>query len=455
MLIARFLFLFIIVSLLGFNNVSHSQNPDKTKGDDSNKGKKKKGDEKTNGKIRIVVVEGVGDSSENAVKDAQRNAVNQVVGVLIDAKVMVKNDKLIEDKILTFSNGFVKTSKVISQNKSGKLFKVKIEAVVEVTGIENILRKEKLMTTGLVDGEGLLGESQRKEEVIKNGAKMLREKMKDFPMNVLDIQLNEKATKILKNESGTSTVQYEISVKPDLEKYRIFSKQLVQILDKIAISKSEGILEFKLAKVTDLISKKEEEIYSFAQGNGLSSLVYSLINKKRWDYGDFRNWEKDVDALPTYQLAIATNRTSTGNSISYNVYTLDKFFFDEKPLGKKLVSGVLTEDSRGNKVSLSFGTFVVDTNLKIKLRDIRGDEIISKKISSLKTAELNSKDFGRLEVWKGPNLLYSKGKIVFFDSVFFNLFDFRSHTTSLLLTPTIEIPNEDLKKVKKVEVTIE
>jgi hypothetical protein len=59
MLIARFLFLFILVALLGLNNVSHSQNPDKTKGDDSNKGKKKKGDEKTSGKIRRVVVEGL------------------------------------------------------------------------------------------------------------------------------------------------------------------------------------------------------------------------------------------------------------------------------------------------------------------------------------------------------------------------------------------------------------
>ena len=418
MLIMRFLFLFIIVALLGFNNVSHSQNPDKTKGDDSNKGKKKKGDEKTNGKIKTVVVEGVGDSSENAVKDAQRNAVNQVVGVLIDSKVMVKNDKLIEDKILTLSNGFVKTSKVISQNKSGKLFKVKIEAVVEVTGIENILKKEKLIATGKTDGGGLLEENERKEEVIKNGAKMLREKMKGFPMNVLDIQLNEKATKILKNESGTSTVQYEISVKPNLDKYKIFSKQLVQILEKIKDSKTEGTLEFTPAKNTISNEKGGKYIYgtngySNSKVYSLSSYIYTIKNKDL----NFPNW----------QFALSTNRTSTGNSISYNVYTLDKKYIDAFTADKKIVKHLV-----GNFDQIG----MIDMNLKIKLLDINGNDIVSKLINTyvISRGELNL-------LFKDENY-----RSILLDSVFLSPGRFETHTTSLLLTPKIEIPNEDFKR---------
>lgn len=442
MLIMRFLFLFIIVSLLGFNNVSHSQNPDKTKGDDSNKGKKRKGDEKTNSKIKTVVVEGVGDSSENAVKDAQRNAVNQVVGVLIDSKVMVKNDKLIEDKILTLSNGFVKTSKVISQNKSGKLFKVKVEAVVEVTGIENILKKEKLIATGLVDGEGLLGKSERKEEVIKNGAKMLREKMKGFPMNVLDIQLNEKATKILKNEGGTSTVQYEISVKPNLENYKIFSKQLIQILDKIAISKTDGTLEFTPAKNSSSNEKGKIEKgkiyifgtdgYSNSKVNGLSGYIYEINKNKALKIKPYENG-KDLN---NWQFALSTNRTSTGNSISYNVYTLDKKYIDAFTADKKIVKHLV-----GNFDQIG----MIDMNLKIKLLDINGNEIVSKRINTyvISRGELNL-------LFKDENF-----RSILLDSVFLSPGRFETHTTSLLLTPTIEIPNEDLKKVKKVEVTIE
>ena len=429
MLIMRFLFLFIIVALLGFNNVSHSQNPDKTKGDDSNKGKKKKGDEKTNGKIRTVVVEGVGDSSENAVKDAQRNAVNQVVGVLIDAKVMIKNDKLIEDKILTFSNGFVKTSKVISQNKTGTLFKVKIEAVVEVTGIENILKKEKLMATGKTDGGGLLEENERKEEVIKNGAKMIREKMKDFPMNVLDIQLNEKATKILKNEGGTSTVQYEISVKPNLENYKVFSKQIVQILDKIAISKTEGRLEFTLLENTD--SNQKENRFE-----GKTFGLFSLLNKIKDPLFNDKPQVKsgDVRHHDNFQLAISTTRTSTGNSISYNVYTLDKKYIDAFKADKKM---------KFNNYNYYYTN---DTNLKIKLLDKNEVEIISKSLSAYEP-DKRSSNFLIIDT-------RSEQEAILLDSVFFDR-DIRTHITNLLLTPTIEIPNEDLKKVKNAEVTIE
>lgn len=434
MLIARFLFLLIIVFLLGFNKISHSQAPSKTKEADNNKDKKNKNDGKISGKIKTVVVEGVGDSSENALKDAQRNAVNQVVGILIDAKVMVKNDKLIEDKILTFSNGFVKTSKVLSQNKAGKLFKVKIEANVEVTGIENILKKEKLVATGSVDGNGLIVESERKQKVINEGAEMLREKMKDFPINVLDIQLNEKATKILKNEGGTSTVQYEISVKPNLEKYKVFSKQLVQILEKIAISKTEGTLEFTLRK-NENANKKTEYIYGStgypSSGSGiyfLRSYVYT-INKKK----SLKREPSESLIKSDWKLAISTNRTATGNSISYNVYTLDEKYFDAFTADKNMVDRLV-----GNFDRIG----MIDTTLRVKLLDMNGDEIVSKNMNTYESSH------GSL------NLLFRDNNILI-DSVFLSPNKFQTHTTSLLFTPKIEIPNDDLKKVKKVQVTIE
>ena len=104
MLIMRFLFLFILVSLLGFNNVSHSQNPDKNKNVENKKDKKKKD---VGNNTKEVIAEGVGDSHDNAIKDAFRNAVRQVVGVYVDSETLVKNDKLVDDKILTLSNGFI------------------------------------------------------------------------------------------------------------------------------------------------------------------------------------------------------------------------------------------------------------------------------------------------------------------------------------------------------------
>jgi len=55
-----------------------------------------------------VIAEGTGASPDEAIKDAFRNAVRQVVGAVVDAETVIKNDDLISDKVLTYSDGFIK-----------------------------------------------------------------------------------------------------------------------------------------------------------------------------------------------------------------------------------------------------------------------------------------------------------------------------------------------------------
>lgn len=420
MLILRFTALLVLFCLFGLGNIAQSQNPNTTKGSVVGKDKKKTDDAgaKANGKIKKVEVDGVGDSAENALKDAQRNAVSKVVGVLVDSKVMVKNDKLIEDKILTFSNGFVKSYTVIpgSQVKSGKVYKVKIEAKVEVTGIENILKREKLVATGSVDGAALLSQSEKKEKVVKNGADMLREKMKGFPENVLDVQINEKATKILKNDGETSTVQYEITVKVDLEKYKVFAKQLIQVLDKVAISKSEGSLEFKRSNKAD--SKQKEVVFE----------------KSRWAY-DVETLIKEIKGVEeiklgknsdpnNFQLIVSTTRTETGNRNSYCIYTLNKNYLNVFSNVDKRIVNVIKTDEFTNHLRVS----VFDGKLKIKLLDGKGKAITSKTITPIKDGSRST----RL-----PSPIYLDKNACLLDSVFYDVGPdlFQSHLSVSCLIP--------------------
>ncbi len=60
------------------------------------------------GKHTNVVAEGVGLTVDDARKDAFRSAVRQVVGAMIDAETLVKNDQIVADEVLTFSAGMVK-----------------------------------------------------------------------------------------------------------------------------------------------------------------------------------------------------------------------------------------------------------------------------------------------------------------------------------------------------------
>ena len=54
-----------------------------------------------------VQAKGQGETVDAAKKDAVRNAIKTAVGELVDAKTLVENDELVEDRILTLSNAMV------------------------------------------------------------------------------------------------------------------------------------------------------------------------------------------------------------------------------------------------------------------------------------------------------------------------------------------------------------
>lgn len=79
-----------------------------------------------------VTATGMGPTKSAATNDAQRQAIEQAVGALVDSSTMVQNFQLVEDKILTKSRGFVRSYKVLSEKQaSDGQWEVKIEAVVD------------------------------------------------------------------------------------------------------------------------------------------------------------------------------------------------------------------------------------------------------------------------------------------------------------------------------------
>lgn len=74
----------------------------------------------------------VASARSQALVNAQRNAVEQGVGVLLDSKTVSENFQIIKDEILTSSRGFVTRYKVVSEGRTrdGRSFAVKIKASV-------------------------------------------------------------------------------------------------------------------------------------------------------------------------------------------------------------------------------------------------------------------------------------------------------------------------------------
>ncbi|UCD86544.1 MAG: flagellar assembly protein T N-terminal domain-containing protein [Desulfobacterales bacterium] len=90
--------------------------------------------------VRTVTAEGVaailagdmGLARDRAIKDAQRNAVEIAVGVLIDSETLSENYTLIRDEIYSRSTGYVEDYQVLDERKEAESLRVAIQARVRM-----------------------------------------------------------------------------------------------------------------------------------------------------------------------------------------------------------------------------------------------------------------------------------------------------------------------------------
>lgn len=104
-------------------------------------------------KLVTVEARGMGASPDAATKDALSQAIQQAAGAIVDSQTLMKNDEIMQEKILTASNAIVKKYDVVvpvKQNRNG-LFEIRIRAQVE----QNLLRQkmvEHKIISGKVEG---------------------------------------------------------------------------------------------------------------------------------------------------------------------------------------------------------------------------------------------------------------------------------------------------------------
>jgi hypothetical protein len=67
---------------------------------------------------------------DTAIEDAQKRAVEQAIGILIDSQTQVENFQLINDNILAQTKGYIKQYSVVNETVDGTLLRVRINAVV-------------------------------------------------------------------------------------------------------------------------------------------------------------------------------------------------------------------------------------------------------------------------------------------------------------------------------------
>jgi len=73
---------------------------------------------------------------EAALQNAFRRAVEQVVGVAVESKTVVKDSELLNDKIFSKSRGFIKTYRILAEKAEGDTYRMSVFASVSQHKLE-------------------------------------------------------------------------------------------------------------------------------------------------------------------------------------------------------------------------------------------------------------------------------------------------------------------------------
>ena len=88
-----------------------------------------------------VTVDGVGTDRDSALKDARRNAVEQVIGTFVDSRTLVNNAVVEMDQIYLKSAGFVGKVDVLSEGTDNGLYKVRATINVDESPNSELLKQ--------------------------------------------------------------------------------------------------------------------------------------------------------------------------------------------------------------------------------------------------------------------------------------------------------------------------
>jgi hypothetical protein len=188
-------------------------------------------------KSQALVAEGAGTTPQEALKDAFREAVQQVVGIVVDAETLIRDDELIKDKVLTYSDGFITKYEKLDETQRGGLVRIKISAVVERRSLVQKLKAANV-TVKAFDGSGLFAEVVTQIEAKQNSEALIRKALADLP-GLLTAEVDGKPD--FNKETSEITVRVRVHV--DQTAYSEFVKRLEDVLKKVCISHSSTLLK--------------------------------------------------------------------------------------------------------------------------------------------------------------------------------------------------------------------
>jgi hypothetical protein len=182
--------------------------------------------------------EGTGTTGDEAIRDALRNAVRAAVGVLVEGEVLIKQEDVISDKILTYSDGFVSSYDELSREQKEGLVHVKIRAHVERRKLLADLRTASV-SLGAVDGKGLVASALTRKDAQDTAASLLSKSLAELP-NLIEAEV--RPTTALDYDLATEQLKLFVTVRVNRTKYMAFADSLDSLLGTISLAHASYIM---------------------------------------------------------------------------------------------------------------------------------------------------------------------------------------------------------------------
>jgi hypothetical protein len=176
-------------------------------------------------RVLNVVATGVGSDGEKALQNAFSRAIEQAVGVLVGADMIVENDRLVRDQILTCSRAFLRTHREIGRWQKDGLQYVRIRASVLAHPLGKKLKANNI--------------PMRLSE--ESACKMFRSSMGDFtPDKFLSVEVVGQPKITKRTDSGA---QLEIRFRSDsnLAAWESVRSNLLLLFEQIALKRNRTL----------------------------------------------------------------------------------------------------------------------------------------------------------------------------------------------------------------------
>lgn len=188
-----------------------------------------------------VTAEGVGKTEASAKKAAFKEAIQKVVGVLVDSSTQVKNEEIIKDEVLEYSGGFVSKSETLSSKKDDEgLFRVKVKCVVEKAQVKKKLESLSVISVK-VDGSNLALKESSQADLRKNAASFISKAMIERK-TCFKVEFPKTLEGIKKSESGEITFPVRVSQDPGATKKWL--DNWMPVFTKMAEAQMAGISKY-------------------------------------------------------------------------------------------------------------------------------------------------------------------------------------------------------------------